>query len=222
MLRAMCSRAVIGALLLSAVLGVKPAIAQEFKPKEAGDFVIRVRGIGLFPDEEGDLEVNNMALPGDIEIDDALAPELDISYFFTDELAVELILATANFEVDAEGTPLGDVDLGDVRLLPPTLLLQYHPLPQSRISPYVGIGINYTVFFDVEEGDAEEIDYEDRFGFALQVGADYAISGAWFVNVDLKKIFVSTDVEVEAAGTNIDADVSIDPLILGVGVGYRF
>jgi outer membrane protein len=100
--------------------------------------------------------------------------------------------------------------------------LQYHPLPDQRLSPYVGAGINYTIFFDEEDGDATSIDYENRFGFALQAGVDYALSGNWSLNLDIKKIFLNTDVETTVGGVDIDADVDIDPWIIGIGVGYRF
>jgi outer membrane protein len=102
------------------------------------------------------------------------------------------------------------------------LTLQYHFLPQERFSPYLGAGINYTVFFDEEEGAASSIDYEDSFGFALQAGIDYALSGNWSLNFDVKKVFLDTDVDTTVEGTDIEADVDIDPWIIGIGVGYRF
>jgi len=204
------------------ILPAFPAMAQEFQPKEAGDLLIRLRGIGVIPDENGDLSVGGNDISGDVEVDDVLVPELDFSYFLTDKIALELILATTRHDVEAVDTPLGNADLGEVQLLPPTLTVQYHPLPKNRVSPYVGAGINYTIFFDEEDGDATSIDYENSFGFALQAGVDYALSGNWSLNFDIKKIFLNTDVETTLAGTNIEADVDIDPWIIGVGVGYRF
>jgi outer membrane protein len=214
-----------GTAFLALFLGIfstLPASAQEFKPKEAGDFLIRLRGIGVLPEEDSELTVDGNEIPGEATVDDTFVPELDISYFFTDNLALELILATSRHDVEALDTPLGDADLGEVQLLPPTLTLQYHFLPQERFSPYLGAGINYTVFFDEEEGAASSIDYEDSFGFALQAGIDYALSGNWSLNFDVKKVFLDTDVETTVEGTDIEADVDIDPWIIGIGVGYRF
>lgn len=209
-----------GTAFLALFLGIfstLPASAQEFKPKEAGDFLIRLRGIGVLPEEDSELTVDGNEIPGEATVDDTFVPELDISYFFTDNLALELILATSRHDVEALGA-----DLGEVQLLPPTLTLQYHFLPQERFSPYLGAGINYTVFFDEEEGAASSIDYEDSFGFALQAGIDYALSGNWSLNFDVKKVFLDTDVDTTVEGTDIEADVDIDPWIIGIGVGYRF
>ena len=137
-----------------ATLTAFPAIAQEFKPKEAGDFLIRLRGIGVIPDESSDLSVGGSGISGEATVDDTYVPELDLGYFLTDNLALELVLATTRHDVGAENTPLGNADLGEVQLLPPTLTLQYHFLPQDRFSPYLGAGINYTIFFDEEDGAA--------------------------------------------------------------------
>jgi len=211
-------------MIAMATLTTSPAIAQEFKPKEAGDFLIRLRGIGVIPDESSDLSVGGNDISGEATVDDAYVPELDLGYFLTDNIALELVLATTRHDVGAVDTPLGNADLGEVQLLPPTLTVQYHFLPQERASPYLGLGVNYTEFFDFEDdtGDATSIDYDDSFGFALQAGLDYALSGNWSLNFDIKKIFLSTDVQTTVAGNNITADVDIDPWIFGVGVGYRF
>lgn len=201
---------------------INPVAAQEFKPKEAGDFVIRVRGISAIPNEEVDLSVGGSSIPGDADLGTAYAPELDFSYFLTNNLALELIAAVTTHSVEAKGTPLGDVDLGKVGLVPPTLTLQYHFLTQERFSPYLGAGINYTFFFTDEDGDADNIEYDNSFGFALQAGFDYAVSGGWSVNVDVKKLFLNTEAEIRAAGIDIEADVDVDPWIIGIGIGYRF
>lgn len=203
-------------------LYINSATAQEFKPKEAGDFLIRARGLAVIPNEDADLSVGGSSIPGEVDLGTAYVPEIDFSYFITDNIALELIAAVTTHSVEATGTPLGDVDLGEVGLVPPTLTLQYHFWSPKRLSPYAGIGLNYTFFFVDEDGDATEIDYDNSFGFALQAGVDYAVSGRWSVNVDIKKIFLSTDAEILAAGTNIEADVDVNPLIVGLGVGYRF
>ena len=176
-------------------------------------WLVRVRALDVIPDEDSDV---------DAEIDDAITAELDFSYFFTDNIAAELILAVTNHDVEA----LDGVDLGDVWLLPPTLTLQYHFMPEAQFRPYVGAGVNYTVFFDEDEGDvADDIEYDDGFGFAVQAGFDYGIDDNWAINVDVKKLWLCTDVEVDATtalGAVLEDEVDIDPWIIGVGLAYKF
>ncbi|NEQ96924.1 MAG: OmpW family protein [Cyanothece sp. SIO2G6] len=198
------------------------AAAQEFKPKEAGDFLIRIRGLAVIPREGADLSLDDLSISGGADIDNAYVPEIDFSYFISDHIALELIAAVTIHDVEAEGTPLGDLDLGEVGLVPPTLTVQYHFRPDRRLSPYLGTGLNYTFFFDEADGDATDIDYDNSFGFALQAGVDYAIADRWSLNADVKKIFLNTEADIEAAGLNIEADIEVNPWIIGVGVGYRF
>jgi len=149
-------------------------------------------------------------------------PELDISYFFTENIAAELILATNSHDVSVSGTTLGEVDLGNVSLLPPTLTLQYHFAPRASFRPYVGMGVNYTMFYDNDPGQAVSVNYDNGFGVALQAGADIPVNDTYFFNVDVKKLFLSTDVTVDAGVATVGADVDINPWIVGVGVGRRF
>ena len=172
----------------------------------------------MTPDESADISIG-----GDASIDNSVMPELDFSYFFTDNIAVELILAVTPHDVAAVGTALGDIDLGDVTLLPPTLTLQYHFMPKETMSPYVGVGVNYTKFFDADVssgGVVTDIDYDSSFGLALQAGIDYALNERWLINVDVKKVWINTDVSINAGA--VTADVDIDPWIFGFGFGYRF
>lgn len=197
------------------------AAAQDYQGKSAGDIRLRARGILIAPDEDSDIDV----IGGEAEVGDAFVPELDISYFVTDNIALELIAATARHEVEASGTAIGEVDLGHTWILPPTLTAQYHFMPEQRFSPYLGAGLNYTFFYNEDEGSdprVNDIDYDNSVGYALQAGMDFAISGAWSLNVDVKKIFLDTDVTVDTALGQVDADVDIDPWIVGIGVGYTF
>jgi outer membrane protein len=206
--------AVFGSLV--AVSG--PALAQsdEFKPKSAGDFVIRARGIAMMPDEStssSDLTV------GKGELTDDYVPEVDFSYFVTDNIALELFAATTKHDLDWKNP---NVDLGSVRLLPPTLTLQYHFMPKERFSPYLGAGLNYTFFYNEKPGSAQSISYEDGFGYALQAGFDYAITGAWSLNFDVKKVFLDTKIKTNLGAGPINVDADLDPWIFGIGIGYRF
>lgn len=179
---------------------------------------IRLRGIVVAPDESATITV----IGGDVDVGTVFVPELDITYFLSERFALELILATTKHNVKAEDTALGDVDLGSVRLLPPILTLQYHLAPGARIRPYVGAGVNLTIFYDGDApgGVVTDIDYKSGFGVSLQAGVDFALQGNWFLNVDVKKVFLNTDVSLN--GGAITADVSLDPWIFGLGVGYRF
>ncbi len=63
----------------------------------AGDVQLRLRGIVVAPNENSTVR----GIGGEAEVDAGFAPELDISYFLTDKLALELILATTRHEVEA-------------------------------------------------------------------------------------------------------------------------
>lgn len=198
-------------------------------------WMVRGRVLGVLPDESADLSVGNAALAGSVDIGDQYVPELDITYFFNDNIAVELILAVTPHDVDAVGVTVpgaldnATVDLGDVWLLPPTLTLQYHFDTGTQFKPYVGAGVNATFFFDEDKGSvADGIDYDPSFGGALQVGVDYDLDGepgGWLLNADIKKVWINTDVTVDfssALGATVDADVDINPTVVGIGFGYKF
>lgn len=116
-------------------------------------------------------------------------------------------------------------------LLPPTLTAQYHFFPSQGAfaKPYVGAGINYTIFYNVKSGGVVNgVEYKNKASFALQAGSDFNLNDDIFINVDIKYLFLKTDVTVDASnlvgGNTLDipAEVKINPLLIGVGVGYRF
>ncbi|WP_439633170.1 OmpW/AlkL family protein [Glycocaulis sp.] len=187
-----------------------------------GDWMFRLRALHVAPDEGATIS----PIGGSVDIGTSVVPELDITYFFTDRIAVELILGATPHDVSAVNTSLGDVDLGDVWLLPPTLTLQYHFNPEGQLRPYVGAGVNFTHFFnaDLPSGSPlTSISYDNSIGFALQAGVDYALSERWFLNFDVKKVWINTDVTIDAGGLGIvNADVDIDPWIVGIGFGWRY
>lgn len=211
--------ALAAALTMGAVAAM-PAHAE----KAAGDLLVRGRAIYVQPDESSSLKLGTTAIAGKAAVDSSTVPELDFSYFFTDNVAAELILGTTHHHVAAKGSPLGaSVDLGDVWLLPPTLTLQYHFNPKGKISPYVGAGVNYTIFYGDDPGAARGISYDNAFGLAAQAGVDVELNDKWSLNFDVKKVWLDTDVKVNAGlASLVNAKVDIDPWIFGVGVGYRF
>ncbi len=177
------------------------------------NWMVRFRGVAVVPQEDASTTIG-----GNVNIDNTVVPEVDFSYFFSKNLAAELILATTPHDATATA---GNIDLGSVWLLPPTLTFQYHMDPMDGWKPYFGAGVNYTIFYGEDKGPAiNSIKYENSFGPALQAGVDYKLDNGWFLNFDVKKIWINTDVKIN--GGNIRADVDIDPWVIGFGAGYRF
>jgi len=204
-----------GVALAAVLMAALPAAAHD-----AGDFLIRARGIAVVPDESGSTDL----LRGNIEVGNTGAPELDFSYFFTRHVAVELIAAVTRHKLDLENSALGNIELGRTWVLPPTVTMQFHPFPKSTFSPYIGAGVNYTFFFGESDGAVNDVDVKNAAGFALQVGADWQFPDSrWFLNVDVKRLFLRPDVVVKAGAATIrDAGFELDPWVMGIGVGYRF
>lgn len=205
---------------------------------EAGDWLIRGRILNVNPnDDSGTLNTQAFGDLGEgVTVDSDTIPELDITYMITPNWGVELILGYSEHTVkthkaagDVVAT-LGARDVIETKVLPPTLLLQYHFAPNSNIRPYVGAGINYTYFFDEEvpsksgvHASGDKVSLDSSWGFAVQAGVDVAINEDWFVNFDVKYIDMETTAKFKntAAGwAEIDAD--IDPFVYGVGIGRRF
>ncbi len=159
---------------------------------------------------------------GSVDIDADEVPELDFTYFITNNWTAELILATTRHRVTDNNSTLGNVDLGKVSPLPPILTLQHHFMPDGKYRPYVGAGINYTIFYNAKApgGTVTAISCEDNFGWALQAGIDIGINERWAINFDLKKAYLSSDVNLNNGA--ILADVDLDPCFFGIGLAYRF
>ena len=188
----------------------------------AGDspWMVRVRALGIMPDDSSS---QISVIGGEAEVNNAIAPDLNFTFFFTDNIAAELTLTYAEHDVSAEKTAVGNVDLGSLDLLPPTLTVQYHCTAYKRFRPYAGAGLSYILIPDEDPGDADWVDYDDNeIGYALQVGFDYFFTDNWSLNVDLKKVWVDVDVAVGALGTVVTTNVDVDPWLFGVGIGYRF
>lgn len=196
----------------------------------AGDIFIRLRGEAVLPQvSTGSWKVNGAGATGyDASITNSGIPELDISYFLTKNIAIEAICCVTPHTVDAKGVngaALGKI--ADTWLFPPTVLLQYHfdgaAVGMPQFKPYVGAGVNYTVFFDNSAGaQFNSVKIGDRWGAAVQAGLDYHLQGNWFLNVDFKKLWLDTDASAKLGTTPVSFHVNIDPIIVGAGIGYRF
>jgi outer membrane protein len=198
---------------------------KEEKSNEFKRWQVRLRGVGVVtPNQSAKIGI----IGGDVQISDAFIPELDFTYFFTEHFAAELILGTAKHDVKAINTIAGDIDLGSAWLLPPTLTAQYHFYTSDKkiFKPYIGAGVNYTLFYNVKSGAVADVKYDNALGYAAQVGFDLMLDDTFFINVDTKRLFLSTDVTVDATnlvpGLVVPAEVDIDPWLFGIGVGMKF
>ncbi len=196
-------------ILTAIVLASTLLAGNAFAQAKEGPWMVRVRAVNLTSantDNTGlGLSVNNKTFP-----------ELDVSYFISKNIAVELIL-TVPQEHTLKSTVVGG-DIGTLSHLPPTLLVQYH-FDASGFKPYVGAGLNYTKFSSVNlTVPGADVD-RNSVGAALQVGVDIPLSGNMYLNFDLKKVYIGTDVSI--AGVN-QGSFKIDPVLFGMGVGWRF
>ena len=170
-----------------------------------------------------------------LEVDDSTQLGLTAEYMFSNKWGVELLAATP-FEHDADGTgALSAYDIGEAKQLPPTLSAIYHFDVVEKLQPYVGIGINYTIFFDEEvtsEADAlfatlgltgGDLELEDSIGLSVQVGTDYHLNDNLSLNASVRWIDIETEAEITFdSGDKVSADVSIDPIVYTVAFGYKF
>jgi outer membrane protein len=175
-------------------------------------FQIRARALGVLPAEDSSVNVG-----GEVAVSDSMTPEVDLTYFFTDHVAAELIAATARHHFEHDGT----TPLGSTWILPPTITAQYHFTPDKTFSPYVGAGLTYAVFYNEKDrGSFEDVSLDNGVGYALQAGTDIWLNNNWGLNLDVKKIFLNVD--ASANNGAVQADIDLDPWLIGAGVSYRF
>ena len=175
---------------------------------------VRARAVHLNPADKSDA-IPGVAAADSITVSDKTIPEVDISYFFTPNISAELVLTYPQ----KHDVYLNGESIGTFKHLPPTLLAQYHFTPTSQVSPYVGVGVNWTTFSKNKILDGAGSLEHDSIGLALQAGLDYKLDKNWSLNLDIKKVQIRSDVLI--AGTKVST-VTVDPVLFGVGVGYRF
>jgi len=195
-------------LIAAAILSTLLSGAAFAQQTTEGPWMVRARAVHLESDN-GDstglgLSMNNKWIP-----------EVDVSYFFSPNVAVELILTVPQKQTLTSSAL--NAKVGTFKHLPPTLLAQYH-FPMNGFKPYVGAGINYTRFSSVDLLPGVTMD-KDSWGGALQVGVDIPLTKGVYLNLDLKKVMLRTDVKL--AGAKI-GEFKVDPLLVGVGLGWRF
>ncbi|XVJ68971.1 MAG: OmpW family protein [Rhizobacter sp.] len=200
-------RAILALTLVGGV--VVPLAAQA----QNSPWLVRVRAVNL---DSSNKDSTGLGL----SINNKVIPELDISYFFSPNLAAELVLTyPQKQDIRSNGTKIGSF-----KHLPPTLTAQYHFTGMGAFKPYVGAGVNYTLISSVKFDPAVQSALQpslekNSFGFAVQAGFDYEIAKNTYLNLDIKKVQIRTD--VKSAGTKV-GEFKIDPVLLGVGVGWRF
>jgi outer membrane protein len=191
--------------------------------QESGDWRVRLRATAVVPEESASITT----IGGNVRISNTVIPELDLTYFFVKNFSANLILGTTRHEITAINTALGDVNVGKVWLLPPTLTLLYHLPVSKQVQPYLGGGLNYTIFYSATNGEAiANTTYKNNFAPAAQLGVDFDIAKNIFLNFDVKKLWLQTDATITtnanvAGGATVKADTKIYPWLLSFGVGFK-
>ncbi|KEK28862.1 outer membrane protein W precursor [Shewanella xiamenensis] len=187
---------------------------------QAGDIIVRAGAVVVAPNESSDDVAGN----GEFQISNNTQLGLNFGYMLTDNFGVELLAATP-FSHDVS---LGGNKIAETKHLPPTLVAQYYfGNAQSALRPYVGVGVNYTNFFDNEftndlNGALTDLSMSTSWGLAAQAGIDYQVNKNWLVNASVWYAQISTDVKFKLAGDTKVIDTDINPWVYMVSVGYTF
>lgn len=212
--------AALGAGLAVLTLAAAPASAQDWQVARKGDWIVTGRITDVSSSADDAITTAAGAATGlGVDVGDSVMPTLGFTYFLTDHISVEAILGATRHEIRAQG-PATDVLVHETWVLPPVVTVQYRPAPEARVSPYVGAGLSYMVFFNGENRNGFDVKLDDGFGYALQAGADVALLGPWTVNVDVKKVWFSTDADIN--GGALKSDVNLDPWVISLGIGRKF
>ncbi|EGR1167128.1 TPA: outer membrane protein OmpW [Vibrio parahaemolyticus] len=214
MKKTICSLAVVAAL-------VSPSV---FAHKQ-GDFVLRVGAASVVPNDSSDKILGSQE---ELKVDSNTQLGLTFGYMFTDNISLELLAATP-FSHDISTDLLGLGDIADTKHLPPTLMVQYYfGEPQSKFRPYVGAGLNYTIFFDegfnnkAKNVGLTDLKLDDSFGLAANVGVDYMINAQWFLNASAWYANIETEATYKFGGAKQKTDVKINPWVFMISGGYKF
>ena len=200
---------------MAAVASLAP-IASQAQSSGENPWMVRVRATDLIW-QNG--QSGSVVQGANVKAANKVIPEFDVSYFFTKNIAAELVLTypqTININYTANQT-----NLGSIKALPPSLLLQYHFTDLGALKPYVGAGVNYTIFSNRNNlsNGAYSVD-SSSVGAVGQVGADYMLDKNWGLNIDVKYATMSTNVTT-AAGVN-GGKLTLNPWMPSVGVAYKF
>jgi outer membrane protein len=200
--------------LLVAIPGVATAQDSWDDKNWAKSFFLRARAVGVFPENSAGYN-----LPIQTDVSDSFIPEIDLTYFLTDNFAVETICCATPHTISLAGGP----DIGEAWLVPLMVTGQYHFHLGKGVKPYIGAGPTLAIVAsDSAKGPATSFDLETvNPGVVLQAGIDVKLKNNWYLNADIKKLFVDISANATAGG-NVFGKASIDPLIVGFGIGYKF
>jgi outer membrane protein len=209
------------ALAAALAAGLLAGTAQAY---EAGNWLFRIGAYGVFPESDN---LTNVPTTGGatLDVDDGYSLGFNFTYMINPNIGIELLAALPfghDLKLSGSAFPGVNGTVGHTDQLPPTLSLQYHFSPESSVRPYVGIGLNYTNFFNEDTEGALEgtsLKLDDSWGVAGQLGIDIDVAPNWFVNADLRYIGISTDAKLNGVGIGT---VDINPWVVGLTVGTRF
>ena len=203
---------------MAAVASLTPVMAQA--QAEENPWMLRVRAVDLLFQNGQTQSVQAL----DIKAKNQWIPEFDVSYFFTKNIAAELVLTWPQQVNINANLGSGVQNVGKITALPPSLLAQYHFTDLGAFKPYVGLGVNYTIFGNRANfpglGNSVTVN-QSSVGVVGQIGMDYMFDKNWGMNVDLKYATMSTDVKTVAGGTNLGT-LTLNPWMPAVGVTYKF
>ncbi len=211
-------------VMAAAVMAAAPAV----HAFEAGDFILRAGAVHVAPDDSSDVITvgGAEALGSDARVGVDSNSQLGIraTYMFTSNLGAGLLAATPfKHNITGEGDIAGLGKVAETKHLPPTLTLQYYPMhSSSAFQPFVGVGVNYTNFFEEKTAGALaglDIELDDSIGVAAEIGLDYMLSDRFGLNAAIWWADIDTEAEVETLDT---FDVEIDPMVYMLGFSYRF
>jgi len=200
--------------MLKSVVVALIAVASAQALAQESPWLVRARAIQMEPDNKSS-PVGGVGAADTIKVSSKTIPELDISYFFTPNFAAELILTYPQ----KHNVTLAGTKIGSFKHLPPTLSAQYHFAPGATFNPYLGVGVNYTRISGVKLLNGAADLENDSVGLSLQAGVDFRLDEHWSLNADIKRVNIRSDVVV--GGANI-SHLKVDPMLFGLGVGYRF
>ncbi|PWH02887.1 outer membrane protein OmpW [Shewanella xiamenensis] len=192
---------------------------------QAGDIIVRAGAVVVAPNESSDDVVIPGKNLGEFQVSNNTQLGLNFGYMLTDNIGIELLAATP-FSHDVSLNGVGKI--AETKHLPPTLVAQYYfGDAQSTLRPYIGVGVNYTNFFDNEftndlGGALTDLSMSTSWGLAAQAGIDYQVNKNWLVNASVWYAQISTDVKFKLAGDTKVIDTDINPWVYMVSVGYTF
>ncbi|MBF0676452.1 OmpW family outer membrane protein [Pseudomonas sp.] len=204
---------------------------------KAGDIIVRAGAVTVDPREDsGPIQHATLGTVtgSGATLDSNTQLGLNFAYMLTDKVGIELLAATPFSHTvgvrDMPGIYAGlNGDLADIKHLPPTLSAVVYPLDSnSAFQPYLGVGINYTVFFDEEVTSSAKdkgfkgLSLDSSWGLAFQVGADYMLTDSLMFNAQVRYVDISTTGTTSLNGDRVKVDVDVDPMVYMVGLGYKF